>query len=612
MNNFKKHIFSCNIFMKSTKVFFALLLFFNFLAYVSAQNISLAMNYAEQGEYEKAKSIYQKLYEKNPRKQDYLLGLTDVYIQLSEFEKAEELLKKYINGSGLYPNIMVELGYVYQIQNDTAKANLWYTKAIDLVKTRNVYAYTTGQAFQKHNLLDQAIKTYEIANKNEARVNYSIQLARLYGEKGNQKKMFENYIKLIEENEKYIEVIQRNFNAYINENPQNNSNIILKQLLFQKLQNSPNILYNQILSWLFIQEQDFEKAFAQEKAIFKRSPSANFTRLMDLAQVATENNQPNSALQIYDFVINQSQDISTQLTAIEQQMQIKLNQNNKPKALEKEFLSHFNQYGYGLESLNLQLLYAKFVAFNQNQADKALSNLEETLQQNVNTFQQAKIQMLMADILVAQQQFNQALIKYSLVSKKVKNTPLAQQAQYKTALTSYYKGDFSWALTQLNVLKKATTQTIANDALEMSRFIKQGQSDIDTTQQALKYMAKTDLLLYQNKPKLALNQIDTVLSLEENYHIKDYALLKKAEILKQLKRYHEAVKYLKQLINEHPESVVMDNALFEISKIQTYQLNAPEQSMQYLETLIFNHQDSIFFVEARKLYRKLRGDQNLQ
>ncbi|MGX1024424.1 tetratricopeptide (TPR) repeat protein [Psychroflexus sp. MBR-150] len=594
------------------KYLLSILLLTAVLANISAQNISLAMNYAEQGEYEKAKSIYQKLYEQNPNNQDYLLGLADTYIQLNEFKKAEKLLYNYIKKSTKSPNIMVELGYVFQIQKDSVNANIWYEKAIDIVKTRNVYAYTTGQAFQKHNLLERAIQTYEIANEKEPRINYSIQLARLYGEKGNQKKMFENYIKLIEENEKYIEVIQRNFNAYINDNPQNESNIILKRLLIQKLQNSPNILYNQILSWLFVQEQDFNKAFAQEKAIFKRNTTPDFSRLMDLAQIAFENKKYNSAFDINDFVINQSQDISIQIKAIENQMQIKLIQNNNPKDIEKSFLSHFNTYGYGLETLNLQLLYAKFLAFDQNQPDKALSNLEVVSKKNLNKFQQAKIQMLMADILVAQQQYNQALIKYSLISKMVKNTPLAQKSRYKSAQTSYYKGDFSWALTQFNILKKATTQTIANDALEMSRFIKQGKSETDSTQQALKALAKTDLLIYQNKPKLALNQLDSILVSNESYHIKDQALFKKAEILNQLHRYQEAVKYYQQLIDEHPKSIVTDNALFQISKIQFEKLNQPEEAMKNLETLIFNHQDSIFFVEARTLYRKLRGDQNIQ
>ncbi len=578
----------------------------------SAQSISLAMNYVEQGEYEKAKTIYQKLYEKNPRKQDYLLGLADVYVQLEEFKSAESLIKEYIQKPGVYPNIMVELGYVYQRQKDSLNAELWYEKAIDEIEQRSVYAYTTGQAFQKHNLLDYAIRTYEIANKEKPRINYSIQLARIYGEKGNQKEMFNNYIKLIEENEKYVEVIQQNFNAYINENPQNENNVILKRLLLQRLQQSPDILYNQILSWVFIQEQDFDKAFAQERAIFKRAQAQSYNRLFNLAEASTDAEQFEKSQDIYNYIIDESENLNISLKAIENQMEVKLLQNIEYSEVDKAFQSHFKTYGYGLETFNLQLAYARFLAFNQNKWDKAFTLLEQTIDYNLNRFQNAEVQMLMADILVAQQQYNRALVKYSLVSKQLKNSTLAQEAQYKTAMTSYYKGDFSWALTQLDVLKKATTQTIANDALDMALFIKQGKSETDSTQQALKGIAKADLLYYQSKNQAALNQLDSVAKNDSNFHILDQVLYKKAQIFEKLNRFEEAAAHYKQLIDEHPKSIVIDNALFNLSKIQIDKLNTPDEAMKYLEMLIFNHQDSIFFVEARKLYRKIRGDQNLQ
>lgn len=577
----------------------------------SAQGVNLAQNYMDQGEYEKAKSIYQKLYFKNPRRQNYLFGLVDVYVQLEELDKAKDLMKNYLEKPGVFPNVFVELGYIYQIQKDTTEAENWYKKAIDIVKERNVFAYTTSKAFQDHNLLDYAIQTYEIANADEPRINYSVQLARLYGEKGDEKRMFDNYIKLIEEDNKYIELIQRNFNAYIKENPQNESNLILKRLLFQKLQKNPDILYNQILSWVFVQEQSYDKAFAQEKAIFKRVEGQNFNRLFELGDVTKEAEKFQNALDIYDYVIEESQNRQLLLKGIEKQMQVRLLQQLKPSDLEKEFLSHFKNYGYNTETLNLQLMYSKFLAFTQNKWSKALQILEKAADYNIGRFQNAKIEMLMADILVAQQQYNQALIKYSLISKRVKNTPLAQEAQYKTAMTSYYKGDFSWALTQLDVLKKATTQTIANNALEMALFIKQGQSDIDSTQQALKIMAKADFLDYRGQPEDALMALDSLIKDSDNYHVIDQALFKKAKLYEKLQRYEEASSYYQQVIDEHPDSLVTDNALFALANIQVSKLNKPQEAQEILEQLIFNHQDSIFFVEARKIYRRLRGDQNL-
>jgi len=593
---------------------YLLLLLFTLTLFTSqgfSQNIALAMNYVEQGEYEKAKSIYESLYKTNPRKQDYVLGLSNVHIQLNEFEEAKAIILKYIGDRQVYPNMFIELGHVYTVEQDSANAKIWYNKAIDKVKENVGYAYNVGRVFQNYNLLDEAIEAYEIANAEKPQVSYSIQLAKLYGEQGNIEKMFENYIKLIEKNEKYIDVIQRNFEAYITEESDNSSNAILRRLLLSRLQENPNILYNQLLSWLFIQENAYNKAFVQEKAIFKRMGILDFTRFFDLAAVITEAGDYQQASEVYEYIKEQSQTIDVQLKAVYSLMEVKIVMNEDLSQTERSFKTYLDEYGYNAQTLYLQLQFAEFLAFDFNKIEAANAILENTLNYQVGTFQQAQIQLLFADILVAQQQFNQALIKYSLVSKMVKNTPLAQEASYKTALTSYYKGDFDWALTQLKVLKRATTQTIANDALEMALFIKQGKTETDSTQLALRKVAQADLLLYQGKSTQAIEELKSVFEVVDNYHIKDQVFYKLGKAYEERKDYAQAISNYETLLLEYPQSIMVDNALYALAKIYTEYMEDTEKAKQYLEQIIFDHEDSIFFVEARKLYRQLRGDQNI-
>ncbi|MFT7428554.1 MAG: hypothetical protein ACI9IZ_001039, partial [Nonlabens sp.] len=40
------------------------------------------------------------------------------------------------------------------------------------------------------------------------------------------------------------------------------------------------------------------------------------------------------------------------------------------------------------------------------------------------------------------------------------------------------------------------------------------------------------------------------------------------------------------------------------------QLAAPQKAKALFEKIIFNHADSIHFVDARRRYRRLRGDEN--
>jgi hypothetical protein len=46
------------------------------------------------------------------------------------------------------------------------------------------------------------------------------------------------------------------------------------------------------------------------------------------------------------------------------------------------------------------------------------------------------------------------------------NDAVAHEATLKAAKTSYFKTDFDWALKQFKELKSASSQLIANDALE--------------------------------------------------------------------------------------------------------------------------------------------------
>ena len=93
-----------------------------------------------------------------------------------------------------------------------------------------------------------------------------------------------------------------------------------------------------------------------------------------------------------------------------------------------------------------------------------------------------------------EQKFNQALLYYSQIEDDMKNDVIGQEASFKTARTSYFKEDFKWASHQLKVLKSASTQLIANDALDLFLLISDNTVE-DSTQVALKKFAKADFLL---------------------------------------------------------------------------------------------------------------------
>ncbi|MEY4611149.1 MAG: hypothetical protein RL246_1468 [Bacteroidota bacterium] len=84
---------------------------------------------------------------------------------------------------------------------------------------------------------------------------------------------------------------------------------------------------------------------------------------------------------------------------------------------------------------------------------------------------QARVLLLMGDAKSSLGQPYEALLSYSKAEKKVKDSPLAYEAKWRTAKAYYYAGDFDLAKELLDILKQGTDREIANDALNLSMFL---------------------------------------------------------------------------------------------------------------------------------------------
>ena len=184
---------------------------------------------------------------------------------------------------------------------------------------------------------------------------------------------------------------------------------------------------------------------------------------------------------------------------------------------------------------------------------------------------------------------------------------MAQEARFKVAKTSYYKGDFEWAQIQLDVLRKSASQLIANDAMELSLMIRDNSLE-DSTQTALKKFARADLLALQNKDKEAIAKLDDILTNHKGEKIEDEALLKQAALFEKTKQLEKAEASYNKLIELYPDEIVADDAYFKLAKLYEDKLAQPEKAKDLYEQIIYNFADSIYFVEARKRFRALRGD----
>jgi len=577
--------------------------------WASSQDDFLAKQYFNDGEFKKAVVFYEKLVEKNPRRTDYAEGLIACYQQLEKYKEVEEFLLQKINLGNPYPTIYIELGYNHRLQDLEEKARENYEIALAAIEENPNFGYGVGFRFQRYALLDYALKAYSRAMELNPQLDYNFQMARIYGEQGDISKMYESYLQLISNGKSSKTNVLRNIDNFISADPSNENNIKFKKILLQKAQKNPDLLWNELLSWLFVQQKQYGSAFNQEKAIYKRSDESTLQRLEGLGNLALEDEAMEDAKSIFEYIIKNSRDAVVSLNAELNLIDIALlNSDSKTfETVHNKFEALMELHGFQNQTIQLQVAYANFLTFKKELAAEAINMLKMSLELPLNRYGKAYVKLALGDILVFDQKFNEALILFSQIQKSLKNDVLGQDARFKVAQTSFYKGDFDWALTQLKVLRGSTSQLIANDAMQLSLLISDNSFE-DSTQTALRKFARADLLAYQNKTDEAIAALDDILLNHKGEKIEDEALLKQGELLVTQKKYDAARFNYQKIIEFYGSDILADDAHFALAELYRNIYDEPESAKSHYEKIIYNYQDSYYFPQARKNFRMLRGD----
>lgn len=564
----------------------------------------LAENYFRAGEYEKATTVYKKLYEKSPFNTTYLQRLISCYQETTQFVRAEELLKAKIQSNPSQVFLYVYLGYNYERQQQKETATIYYQKALSAIDEKSNYSGLIAAIFKHYSLIEYAITAYEKAMKNNPKANYNFQIAQLYGEKGAFKKMFQSYIDLIDKNPDYVKNVQRYVSRYLTNDAESKNNILFRKTLLRKSASNPKDEWNLLLSWLFAQQKEYGKAFLQERALYQRN-SEDLSQIFLLGKIAFENTDYDSAKQIFSFVnenaLFDEEKLEANLYLAKIAMKTKSNQT------EELFQRLFSTFGKNQATIKLQVLYADYLTFQKNNASKAIEVLKNALGFSNSKFDKARIKLKLGEVLVFTGKKNKALIYFSQIQTQLKNHPLAQQATFKVAQTSYFNGDFTWAKAQLKILKSATTQLIANDAIALFLTITDNEP-VDAIPSGLTAYAKADLLAFQNKNQEAVAVLKDILNKFKGQPIEDEALFKQATLFIKLQAFENAIVSFKKIIQGDPKGILRDDAHYALAELYNYQLNNPEKASEHYQKIIFDFASSIYLVDARKKYRKLRGD----
>lgn len=601
--------------MKALLLIPLLICTFFFSSAQMASDDLLALQYYQTGEFGKALSIYQKLFNQGRNQLQYYDPYLNTLIKLKEFDDAEKLVKKMMSTYKGNYNFQVDFGRVVKERGQLEKANEWYNTLIkNLPKDENAIR-DLSVTFYRGDAYDFSVKTLvngrKILNDDSA---FAYDLIALYRYQKNKAMLVQEYVNLFSKDAELQLVNQaKNTFSSIFESPEDYD--LLKSALLKKLQKEPqNIALSEMLAWQYIQQKEFNLALKQIIALDKRLKEDG-ERVYDLTALFISNKAYDEAIEGLQYLLSKGANGPHYVPAKMQILYTKnlqLTSRKFEKAellqLEEDYKSLLQEFGKNRNTLFAMKQLADLQAFYLEKPKSAEALLEEAIKlPGIPANMIGQIKLDLGDVYVITGEVWEAALIYGQAEKAFANEPIGQEAKYKNAKLSYFQGDFVWSKAQLDVLKSSTSQLIANDALNLSLLIAENtESDVDTL--ALKKYARADFSIFVKQYDKALRTLDSIGVLYPKNSLEDDILISKARVFQKQNLLNKSIEQLNLIVTNHSTDLWADDALFMLAEIYETSLSDNTKAMEYYQKIITEFPGSLYVTEARKRFRNLRGD----
>jgi tetratricopeptide (TPR) repeat protein len=574
-------------------------------------NEQLALQYYQEEDYEKAYVLFDELFHEN-KSEYYYNYYFNCLIQLKYYEIAEKELKKLVKERPDVPEYKIDLGYIYKLTGNARKQEKQYDKIIKDLIPDEALILKTANAFTFRDEIDMAIETYKAGRKLLGIPTlFAHPLYNLYRYTNNTEKMMEEILSILDNSPSQLSAVQNSLQDYIQEEKKYD---IIREITLKKVQESNyRDVYVNLLSWLFIQKKEFGAAFRQLKAQDKRK-NTNNSNLVRLAEVCNENHDYETAVEIYEYVVSKGSNTPYYYHSkfgLLDVMYLNVKENDNPNEedllkLEEDFTEYLakNFYRHIQITEKVILHLTEIQAFYLNKPSEAINNLIKYMNYpQISKSARAKMKIQLGDLYVFSNELDEAVLIYKQAGLMFKDHPIGHEAKFRTAKLAFYRGQFDWATTQLDVLKGSTSELIANDALQLSLLI-QNVLEMDTSTAALKKYAKAEFYIFVNQYDLANAYLDSLLEIFPGHQLTDEVYFAKAQIETFKANYNQALFFYEKVYEDYSYDLLADEALYNAALINEEKLNDTASAKELYEKLILDHPESVFVVDARKRYRQ--------
>lgn len=589
---------------------FLTLILIKLALFAQSSDEQLAAQYYSNGEYEKAVVLYKKIYKEDPNSIYIYENYLNCLIALKEDKDAISLVKKQIRRYDNSLNYKVDLGFVYESLNEAEKAEEYFDDLIRDYENDQRQISQLAQSFLRRRYTERAIQCFERGIEVHGYEYYWSSLLNLYRITGEYKKATDLGLKVLFNDKRMITNIRYQFIQLVEDET---AAEYIQEETMKYAQNYPDkTVFDELLMNVYLQQKKFNAAYRQANAMDLRLKEDG-RRLLNLAEICISNKAYEVAEKCYRAILAKGDktmyyveaEVGLLNTLYHRVTEEPKFDQNALTDLVQRYEKFIVQYGknpttsYSMKRLSE--LYLKYT----HETDKAIATLNDILliPRTSNDFK-GECKLLLGDAYLISGDIWESKLLYGQVDKEFKEDALGQEAKFRSARLSYFTGDFDWAKSQLEILKTATSQLIANNALDLALLI-QDNTGLDTTEDAMKDYAHAEFLLFQNKTDECMQLLNQLPFKYSQHSLTDEILFLKAKVMEKKHDFNSALEFYRQVYEGFAFDILADNALFKAASIYQDVIGDQLKAKELYEKIILDHTSSLFVVESRKRYNEI-------
>ena len=449
-----------------------------------------------------------------------------------------------------------------------------------------------------------AVDLYEHAEGLRPNLKLAFERAQLYAQMGRYDEQYEAYLLAIEQNRSYQNAVRQRISQNISTDPKDVHNTAVKKALLAKLSTSSNPVFENLLLYVYRQEQSFSMAFDFLQGKAKRGDFRP-NELLALGRSAHEAGKGDMAEEIMNYLITERRK-APYMGWLENalRLMLEIKQTNRSQEDAVAFAGKFGSNSC-YPCFYWELTRDQFLFSTQTDtSDIALDRFEEKLEQMriryPSKLERGMTYHAFGEGLLASGYYEDAMLEFGRAETLLGDSEEGDQSRLSRALCAFFSGDMPWAKTQLEVLLQSTSKSIANDAMEHALLIAANTVE-DTAYEGLLLLRAPMLAEARGDLKGALEgytHLTSVLIANELY---DDVLFRKGKVEMKLAQYEEAANTFNALKGAAGEGMWKEEASYYAALAQ-FKAGQPG-AKKSLEDYLISYPSGLYTEQARQFYR---------